>query len=305
MNILTYLLLMSLIQVVLYGYYLLFLRNETWFRFNRVFLLGTLILSFFLPLTKWSFFPELSMPSVHEVLSFTLEPVLITAKGQAVKSPIDWSLVAWNIYLTGVLASVGLFAYRMKGLLSFIKRLEVQERTPFYTLYHTRGQLPTSSFFRYIFWDETQELTERERRQILDHEYTHVQQGHSWDLLFLELIQIVLWFHPMIYLIRKELIQVHEFHADQKATVHSPKSSYAELILKEVLGQRIPLTHSFFESPAVLRIRMLSRMPNVRRALGKYLPGIPLIALLVLFYRAVPVPNSNSDLSFLGKVLVP
>ena len=54
------------------------------------------------------------------------------------------------------------------------------------------------------------------------------------------------------------------------------------------MGLRVPLTHSFFESPAVLRIRMLDRLPNLGRALGKYLPGIPLVALLVLFYRVTP-----------------
>ena len=184
MNILTYLLLMTLIQVVLYAYYLLFLRQETWFRFNRVFLLGSLVLSFLLPLTQWTFLPEITLPSVHEVLSFTLDPVLITAQGQAAAAPISWSQIAWNIYLTGVLASLGLFAYRMKGLISYIRKLEVQEKTPFYTLFHTQGQLPTSSFFRYIFWDETQKLSSGEQQQVLDHECTHIQQGHSWDLIF-------------------------------------------------------------------------------------------------------------------------
>ena len=292
MNILTYLLLMSLIQVVLYGYYLLFLRNETWFRFNRAFLLGSLALSFLLPLTKWTFLPGVSLPSVHEVLSFTLEPILITAQGQAAASPISWGPIIWNLYMTGAFASLGLLAFRLDGVLTYIRKSEPVEHTPFYTLYHTHGQLPTSSFFRYIFWDNTQDLSEAERRQILNHECAHIQQGHSWDLLFLELVQIGLWFHPMVYLIRQELVKVHEFHADQKATRNFSKSSYAQLILKEVMGQRIALTHSFFESPAVLRIRMLNRLPNMRRALGKYLPGVPLIILLILFYRAMPEPSS-------------
>ncbi|MEM9722058.1 MAG: M56 family metallopeptidase, partial [Bacteroidota bacterium] len=171
---------------------------------------------------------------------------------------------------------------------SYIRRLVVQEKTPFYTLLHTNGQLPTSSFFHYIFWDETQDLSSEEKKQVLGHEYTHIRQGHSWDLLLLEIIQVVFWFHPLIYLIRQEIVNVHEFHADHVATSYTPKSTYAQLILREVMGLRIPLTHSFFESPAVLRIRMLDRMPNMGRALGKYLPGIPLIALLVLIYRVTP-----------------
>ncbi|MEM6629009.1 MAG: TonB family protein [Bacteroidota bacterium] len=297
---LSYILLMSVIQVVLFAYYLFILRKETWFRFNRFFLLGTLVLSFILPLTQWTFLPEVAFPSVHEVLDFTLEPVLITAQGRAARTPISLGQIAWNIYLTGMIASLGFFAYRLSGLVHHIRRLKVQEQTPFYTLYYTQGKLPTSSFLRYIFWDETQDLNSEERKQVLEHEYTHVHQGHSWDMIFLELVQIILWFHPMVYLIRQELVNVHEFYADCKATSSTLKSSYAQLILKEVIGAKIPLTHSFFESPALLRIRMLERMPNLERTLRKYLLGIPLIALLILFYRITP-----ESLSVVGSQLYP
>ena len=95
-----------------------------------------------------------------------------------------------------------------------------------YTLAETHGRLPTSSFGRVVFWDETLALSPAEARQVLRHELAHVRQGHTYDRLLLELLRAALWFNPFVHLCGRALALTHEYLADE-AALHddaSPRS---------------------------------------------------------------------------------
>ena len=52
-------------------------------------------------------------------------------------------------------------------------------------------------------------------KEVLLHEETHAKQKHSLDVVFIEIFQILFWFNPFIYLIKRSIKLNHEFLADQ------------------------------------------------------------------------------------------
>ena len=74
------------------------------------------------------------------------------------------------------------------------------------------------SFFKWLFWNNKIELNSEEGQQIFRHELFHIEQKHSWDIIFMEMISIVFWINPFFYLIKKEIKTIHEFFADEFAT---------------------------------------------------------------------------------------
>jgi TonB family protein len=158
-----------------------------------------------------------------------------------------------------------------------------------YALARTHGLLPTSSFGRVVFWDETLPLSAAEAHQVLCHELAHVRQGHTYDRLLLELLRAVLWFNPFVHLCGRALALTHEFLADEAAlradslvpSAFSPSRSYAHLLARQVatrLGFSIPLAHTFSHSQTLRRIAMIQKTSPIRR--WKQWLALPLLAVL-------------------------
>ena len=278
-----YLLKSTLILLVLYGYYRLFLHRETWLQFNRFFLLGAVVLSMILPFIELPVQTGLTVPPI-----FQTEPVVIESTSEYTLSEgraYGWMLIARVIYLSGLFMALGLMLYRFGRLFMFIWQAETENRVQKmkgYTQILTQGKVPTSSFFRYLLWDNTLTLSSGEEAQVRAHEQCHIRQAHSLDLLFMECVLVVFWFHPLLYLVRKDLLRTHEFLADRAAINREDIPAYSQLILKQLLGMNFSLAHTFFESPAKARIQMLKRYPNVRRSFTKYLWLTPVTVGLFL-----------------------
>ena len=270
----------TFIMLVLYSYYRLFLHRETWLQFNRFYLLGTVLLAFVLPLLQIPVDIGLGVPQL-----ILLDPVTITPNDPAMtlsQRPV-WLQIMGFILVSGMVVAFTSMIYRLIRLFRFVWNAEVNdavEKKPGYTVVLTHGKVPTSSFFRYLFWDNTAELSLTEEEQVLAHEQCHIRQGHSIDLLLMELVLVVAWFQPLLYLIRRDLVQTHEFLADRSAVGPQEKKAYSRLIIRQMLGINFSLAHSFFESPAKARIRMLQRIPNMRMAVAKYLWLAPLAVFL-------------------------
>ncbi|RZK99515.1 MAG: TonB family protein, partial [Hymenobacter sp.] len=139
-----------------------------------------------------------------------------------------------------------------------------------YALAYTGGLLPTSSFGRTVFWDDTADLTPAEATAVLDHELAHVRQGHSYDVLWLEVWRIVLWPNPFAHLLLPALRLTHELLADQAASPAVAAQPYATLLARLALGQAprlgySALIQSFTFSFTLARIAMLQTKTPVRR----------------------------------------
>lgn len=114
------------------------------------------------------------------------------------------------------------------------------------------------SFFQFFFWTEDPSEASEAHRYVLQHELAHIQQWHSADKLFLQLLSIVLWWHPLVYLFKNSLEQLHEFLADEAAVATGNKKNYGQLLLSYASHQStLRLTNTFIKSPLKNRILML------------------------------------------------
>jgi outer membrane biosynthesis protein TonB len=134
----------------------------------------------------------------------------------------------------------------------------------------------------YIFWDNSQALTPQEQERILQHERVHVTQGHSYDLLYLEVLTVLFWCNPLLYLYKKALLVTHEFLADAHVIQTQDKTAYGLLLAKQVLQKNnFALGHHFNTSLTLKRLKMI-HAPNRRTSKVKQVLAFPLLGLLAL-----------------------
>lgn len=76
-------------------------------------------------------------------------------------------------------------------------------------------KLAPHSFFNFLFISKYDYEVGSIDKEIIVHELAHIRQYHSIDILLTEIILIVFWFNPILYLYRKSIKLNHEFLADQ------------------------------------------------------------------------------------------
>tara|TARA_R110002051_G_scaffold153510_5_gene225955 strand:- start:35302 stop:37458 length:2157 start_codon:yes stop_codon:yes gene_type:complete len=195
-------------------FYKLLLENESMHQFKRFFLLTAVIASFIIPQIVFTKYIEVEpTTAVTQIISIN-EPQNIQPVVQAIeRSPMNWSLILWTIYGLGVAG----FAFRfMFNLLKIWKRIRNNPKKKHSTIYRIllKEQLPPHTFLKYIFLNKQKFETKSIPNSVLLHEETHAIQRHSLDVLFLEVLQVVFWFNPLIYVYKKTIKLNHEFLAD-------------------------------------------------------------------------------------------
>jgi TonB family protein len=275
MNWLNYLLQVNLYLVLFYGFYRLLLRSETFFNLNRGYLVASAALAFFIPLmqSEWvrSWFVT---EQISQTITTFYDPRVfyIQASKQAHTLTLgDFMAVS---YIVGILIGIARFGGNLVFLGKMMKRKIVQ-----------KDSKQAFSFFNVLF--VSKEL--KNRSTIMKHEFVHIRQLHSADVLLFELIAIFNWFNPVVYLYKSSIKHIHEFIADEVASRNEvSKAEYAMLLFQEQFGvQAIPLTNNFFnQSLLKLRIKMLHKTRSTQTALMKYGLIAPLFILMIVVSSA-------------------
>lgn len=263
----------SICLLLFYGFYGLVLRKETFFQLNRLYLLVTPLLSIAIPLIH----VELYRPEVEPVVDPWV--LLLLSQSAALPDTLDQSVGG------GIRVGDLLLAAYVLGLVLMLFRLGMAFRGLRRLLRGDTHQLrgPAASFFGHILHRTSREDSER---QLLDaHERVHVREGHSLDILFMELMIAGYWFHPLIYGFRRQLKLIHEFIADARVVGQTgTRYAYARLLVRY---SRTPIDHPLlntFASFTKKRLLMLNQSPSPAYRRLKYLLALPLfICLLGLF----------------------
>lgn len=139
------------------------------------------------------------------------------------------------------------------------------------------------SFFRYVFIPESM-LNNENIHPVLIHEQAHMRKRHSYDLIFIELLTLVFWFHPAIWYLRRELKLQHEFDADRFVLQQKvEKRSYQQILLNmSFSGLRYAIANPFNYSPIKKRIIMMNRnfKTSHAKAILSMLAVIPLFVIV-------------------------
>ena len=292
-----YLVSLSICWSVCYLLYRLLLEKETFFQFNRVFLLGSFILGLMIPMFEvpaiWSSqapLPELILPTITAT-EITLPALTV----QAESNPAGFLPWIFYLYFAGVLLSGIRLGYGAWQLRKVYKKGE-KIRKKDYTLVLTDSIHLPFSFLNLLFWSKDLELSPEDHHQIRRHEEAHIFQKHSLDILFIEILAVFLWFHPLVYAYRKSLRNVHEFLADDHVLQQTQPQVYGHLLLRQTTsGHHLALAHSFFPSPLKQRIKMMTKTKSKNRAQLKYLLALPIFLGLLIFCAAAYLPASHDN----------
>lgn len=303
-GVLLYALKSGCVSGVLMGYYWLFLRDRSFHQYNRVFLLGTVLLAVALPLAplpdlfSWNGMEEAPVLSgaLHGIVAGDWKEAGSGGHGAFVKGGLDWREGVMWIY---GLVVVGLGTVFLRQLV-YVARLRwryPRVRKPGLDLFMTREPGTPFSFLRTIFWNEELEMESVQGRQILRHELVHVRRWHTLDVLLLRPFLIVFWFNPFLHLVYRELKTIHEFEADAQALSDGDRFAYAELLVLQTMdARRTSLFHAFFSSSIFSssikrRITMITQLKPVAAGLCTRLMALPLfLFLLCAFSGRMPRP---------------
>src|SRR6185312_1378413 len=136
------------------------------------------------------------------------------------------------------------------------------------------------SFFNFLFIGDDAPRA----GTMITHELVHIRQKHSADIVFLEVLKIVSWFNPVVYLLQNSLKTVHEYIADEQTAAYETDAlSYSSFLLNNAYGAGgSSITHSFFNYNLLKkRIIMLNQQRSGNLARLKYLAVIPICAALL------------------------
>ncbi len=197
--------------------------------------------------------------SLHHAIQ--LPEIIITDQYTvaATQSEFSLSLAIMILYFTGLTFFLFRFLYELFQTFNHIRtRSSKSYKSKGYTLINTEGKFPTCSFYKYLFWDETQNFDEKESNFIIKHEEGHIHQNHTFDLIYLEILRIIFWFNPIFHGYKKAMLSVHEYLADEFALANSSRQGFIALLGRQVLQKHnLTLSNHFSKSQTVKRIKMI------------------------------------------------
>jgi len=282
-----YLLESSLCWLLFYGFYALTLSRETFFQLNRWYLLSTLAFGAVIPLLEvpleWVMqTPEISLSAWLPIAEIGGTHEIVVSPSPA--KPSLFQTLIMPAYWLGV-AFAGL---RFLLGLSQIFRLYFKGqkiRHAAYTLVLTEpGRLPFS-FGRWLFMSRDNGFSDAETEKIIRHELAHIRGRHTLDVLLMEIVCILLWWSPAVYLYRRSLRTVHEYLADHAVLRMARRKEYGHLLIRQAQsGMQPALANHFFHSQLKKRIKMMTKTKSGKTALVKYLTVFPMLVLAMLLF---------------------
>ena len=269
--------------------YMLFLRKEKYHQLNRFYLLFSLAFSSLLPFIKFSIPEQHLIPNTQFFLTMVMEA-----------PAISFGMI---LYVAGAVFFFILFLLKFVKVLKQIIGKHYIEMNGLKVMDNPEQKVPFS-FFHYVVVDFTT-FEPDELDMVLRHEAAHAQQWHTLDILFVELVGVICWFNPFVWVYSSALKSQHEYAADA-AVIHSnvPRNDYFDLILKQIRHQnRLAPVHSFSATAVKSRIRMMMATVHGRHRWMRYLSVIPMSALLIAGNSLLA--SSKNVPSFMENVVVP
>jgi beta-lactamase regulating signal transducer with metallopeptidase domain len=272
----------TLSLAVLLVVYHLALEKEKMHQFNRFYLLFGLLFSLFIPFITIEIIQEIS----HQETTSSIIPMKGGTSMPIIEDSINyWLIAAWVLYGLITLALLSRFVLNIWKLnartqsnpiidYKNAKLVLLQEKTLPYT------------FLNHIFINETDYHNRKIEAELYTHELTHVNQKHSLDILFIEMLKVLFWFNPIFVFYKKAIQLNHEFLADQKVVnSHNNVPFYQNLLLSKVnANPTYYLASNLNYSVTKKRLIMMTKTASKSRAILKKGILIPLLTALVFSY---------------------
>ncbi|MGE9314120.1 TonB-dependent receptor plug domain-containing protein [Niabella sp. CJ426] len=279
-----YILKLNICLAVVYLFYQLFLRRLTFYNWNRWYLLGYTVLSFIIPLID--IMPSLEKRALQQNLMVQWIPAIsFAAPGERnffeTLTYWDWAVAILILGSLVLLVRFLIRFYSFKKMKAKAQLISGQDTM----IYQLDEPITPFSFGNAIFIN-TELHSGEELEEIIRHEFVHVKQRHTIDIMWCEMLCMLNWFNPFIWLLRHNVKQNLEFIADNKVLQSGlDRKEYQYLLLKVMGNRQFAFTNHFNFSSLKKRIAMMNTIKSAKVQLIKFVFLLPVVAVLLLSFR--------------------
>ena len=309
-----------------YFCYRLLMERETMHRLNRIVLLSSILLSLVLPLCVITLHETIEVESsqVDTSAGMSIQETGHSEQGiteletisaeEAVTPSIETNMmdfvmtifqpsIIFALFIIGLVCRLLFIAKSYRQLCRMIKDSEQHSLEDGVTL--AVVDLPVAPFS----WMHTIVLSRIDYEEcnpsILAHERGHIQQHHSWDIVFVEALTALQWFNPVVWLLRRDLRTIHEYEADASVlSSGSDVSQYIQLLMRKAMGTKAcTLANGINNSVLKKRVTMIIKPRSNRWQCLRIAYLLPLIAIsLYASCETVKDYQIKEDPAFILKV---
>ena len=276
--------------LVLLTVYHLVLEKEKMHQFNRVYLLFSVVFSLAIPFITIEIIQEIAMPNVQN------STIQINHGSFVLVEETNYlPIILWSIY--GLITL--LFSIRfIRNISKIISKINANKRIDYKNakLVLLKEKMLPHTFLNFIFINEIDYNNQKIENELLSHEFTHVTQKHTFDILFIEILKTIFWFNPIFIFYKKAIQLNHEFLADEKVVTSYDNVPFYQslLLLKANENQPFYLASNLNYLITKKRLLMMTKTTSKTQALLKKAMLIPIVAtLLFLLCTKVVAQETN------------
>ena len=269
-------------------FYKLLLERENMHVFKRFYLLLAIGASLAIPGVVFTEYVVVEPVVYQEVQQPLVTDYIYTTVPETSESYVlDVEPILWTLYFLGF----AFFGFKfIKNLIQIVKRIRKNPKQKVVGSIRVllKENFPPHTFFKYIFLNKKRLESNEIPKEVLLHEETHARQKHSFDVVFIELMQVVFWFNPLVYLFKKAIKLNHEFLADQAVLDNEvDQTTYQNTLLSYLSTDsekkyQLKMANSINYSSIKKRFTVMKTRTSKKSVLLRTLIILPLIALLVL-----------------------
>lgn len=274
--------------------YMLILRKESFFHFNRILLVSIMLLSLILPLCDFHALSIENNPIQEGMTTIILPTVTVGAEEEMpVSDSINWINIMLYIYITGMIITT---LWKLVQIFLLYKTIHScvlwKDKQNGITIYCHAQDIAPFSWFNIIVISEND--YQNNANEILCHEIGHIRHYHSLDILLVNIIETIQWWNPLSWILASSLRDVHEYEADDEVLTSGVNiKQYQMLLIRKAVGSSsYAFANSFNHSLLKKRITMMLKSKSNPWMRTKALYIIP-VATIALSVFATPELNNR------------
>ena len=288
-SLLEYILKMSACYAAAYIFYWLILSRLTNYKSNRFYLLFTSLFAFIIPLLRLDFF--INQQTINSSSFINHIPAINISGIEYVpaENSMNFSTILLSVFIMGSIICLAHFVIQLLSFKKVTANAKLVSSVFNIQLYHLDIDIMPFSFGNAVYVNQTKHSAS-ELDDIIKHESVHVHQQHTIDVILAEIICILNWYNPFVWLMKNAIKQNLEYLADDTVLKYgADKKSYQYLLLKVTGYSPLQVVNSLKVSSLKQRIFMMNKTRTSRKHLLKLLLALPIVAFMMLAFR-----NTNS-----------
>jgi len=289
-------------MAIFWVFYKLLLERESMHVFKRFFLLFALIVSLIIPMLVFTEY-VISTPAAYEETAQLVGDTYYSIPPEPDHNILNIELILLTLYVIGFI----FFGFKfIKNLSQIIWRIRKNptQKLPRFVHVLLDENMPPHTFFKYIFLNKKKLEANEIPKEVLLHEETHARQKHSWDVIFIELIQLLFWFNPMVYFFKHSIKLNHEFLADRAVLKKDFNKTTYQNTLLSYLSHRSEQEYQSYLANAInyssyssikKRFTVMKKRSSKISILVRTLLLLPLLALLIYGFSTTEIVYEQSN----------